>query len=58
MNSCMFKCVISHLIGCKLGVVGLSSRRSYHVVYEEFPCCLVCGCLSSVGAVVCMVLRF
>jgi hypothetical protein len=33
--------------------VGLSSRRCFHVVYGEFPCCLVGGRLDSVGAVVC-----
>jgi hypothetical protein len=49
--------VCSHAIspilsGCKLGVVGLSSRRCYHMVHGEFPCCLVGGRLDSVGAVV------
>jgi hypothetical protein len=33
--------------GCKLGVVGLSSRRCYHVVYGEFPCCLAGDLLDS-----------
>jgi hypothetical protein len=40
----------SILSGCKLGAVGLSSRRCYHMVYGEFPCCLVGGRLDSVGA--------
>jgi hypothetical protein len=39
-----------------LGVVGLSSRRCYPMVFGEFPCCLVGGRLGSVGAVVFLVL--
>jgi hypothetical protein len=37
----------------KLGAVALSSRRCYHAVHGEFPCCLVAGGLYSVAAVVC-----
>jgi hypothetical protein len=47
MNSCMFTCIISHLIESQVRTI-VEPLLSY----AEFPCCLAGGHLDSVGAVV------
>jgi hypothetical protein len=55
MNSCMFPCIISHIIGLQVVCTGtiVETLLSYST-YGEFPCCLVSVCLDFVGAVVYM----
>jgi hypothetical protein len=54
MNSFMFTCAFSHLIGLQVGRSGTVVEML--LSHREFPCCLVGGRLDSVEAVVCLVL--
>jgi hypothetical protein len=57
MYFCMSTCITSHLIGLQVGCSGTIVGTFYHIVYGEFPCCLVGGRLDPVGAVVCFVTK-